>query len=123
MLVPFFVVGTCVAQLPGAVSGLTQSRRLRNFGPAPATAMRIGSWAQSAEPSVLVEPSRSEHVIGVEPQVFGSALLQTCRIGTVSSPRAISWSGSLPAFASSGCTRAEIAASASSSRPGSGQTP
>ena len=32
-----------MAQLPGAVSGLTQSLRLRNLGPAPATAMRIGS--------------------------------------------------------------------------------
>jgi hypothetical protein len=80
----------------------------------------MSSWEQSAEPIVVVEPSASGHVIGVAPHPFGSALLQTWRIGTVRSPRAISRSGWFLGRVIPGCSRAAIASMA---RPSSPQMP
>src|SRR4051812_24863216 len=112
------LVTTCVAQLPGLSSGLTQTRRFIDLLPAPrpAIAARSGSCAQSAAPNVTVVPLRSGQDIGVAPQTFGSARLQICTSGAFRSPRLTSLSGSLAGSASWNCRRAWIAFSAAPSR-------
>jgi hypothetical protein len=104
-------VMTCTLQ-SGTASLSTHTGRFfdRLEGPWAAIACFSGSWMQSVIPSVTVLPSRIGQATGCEPHVLRSPWFQVCRSGTVSAPLDTSRSASLVMFATSGWTRAAIAA-------------